>query len=226
MAQAAVLIGSYIVGAAVTMAVQLPVICKKCGEAFLPIRDGILIGGNHDGSPSNIVMTGNAGPDCPYCGGPTFYPDGAFTILQDAVSVLLAPGHTEDELKKLADILRQQKAAGANAPPLSQAIEKELPAFKRIGEILEKHPFMKRMLEELVVIAVGVILESHLTATNVTNNYQTIVNQSVNIYLSQLNTPKAAQPKEPTRVAPKQGRNEKCACGSGKKFKRCCGEIK
>ncbi|MBX2836517.1 MAG: YchJ family protein [Gammaproteobacteria bacterium] len=27
------------------------------------------------------------------------------------------------------------------------------------------------------------------------------------------------------RQAPKQGRNEPCACGSGKKFKKCCGSA-
>jgi uncharacterized protein YecA (UPF0149 family) len=29
----------------------------------------------------------------------------------------------------------------------------------------------------------------------------------------------------PVRVGPKIGRNEPCPCGSGKKFKRCCGGI-
>ncbi len=28
---------------------------------------------------------------------------------------------------------------------------------------------------------------------------------------------------EPVKLVPKQGRNEPCACGSGKKFKKCCG---
>lgn len=28
---------------------------------------------------------------------------------------------------------------------------------------------------------------------------------------------------EPPKLIPKQGRNEPCACGSGKKFKKCCG---
>jgi uncharacterized protein YecA (UPF0149 family) len=27
------------------------------------------------------------------------------------------------------------------------------------------------------------------------------------------------------RIAPKVGRNELCPCGSGKKFKHCCGKI-
>ncbi len=29
---------------------------------------------------------------------------------------------------------------------------------------------------------------------------------------------------KPVHVIPRQGRNEKCACGSGKKFKHCCGK--
>lgn len=29
---------------------------------------------------------------------------------------------------------------------------------------------------------------------------------------------------DPLRLPPKIGRNEKCPCGSGKKFKKCCGE--
>jgi len=28
-----------------------------------------------------------------------------------------------------------------------------------------------------------------------------------------------------TREAPKQGRNDPCACGSGRKFKKCCGQA-
>ncbi len=36
----------------------------------------------------------------------------------------------------------------------------------------------------------------------------------------------AAKPVEPvTREAPKVGRNEPCPCGSGKKYKRCCGKL-
>ena len=27
------------------------------------------------------------------------------------------------------------------------------------------------------------------------------------------------------RTVPTQGRNERCACGSGKKYKRCCGGV-
>jgi uncharacterized protein YecA (UPF0149 family) len=27
------------------------------------------------------------------------------------------------------------------------------------------------------------------------------------------------------RIAPKVGRNEPCPCGSGKKFKQCCGRV-
>ena len=36
--------------------------------------------------------------------------------------------------------------------------------------------------------------------------------------------PNAERPKsKPIRVGPKVGPNEKCPCGSGKKYKKCCG---
>ncbi len=32
-----------------------------------------------------------------------------------------------------------------------------------------------------------------------------------------------SQAPQPVRSAPKLGRNEPCPCGSGKKYKKCCG---
>jgi uncharacterized protein YecA (UPF0149 family) len=32
-----------------------------------------------------------------------------------------------------------------------------------------------------------------------------------------------ASPSEPYRAGPRIGRNQQCPCGSGKKFKKCCG---
>jgi hypothetical protein len=37
------------------------------------------------------------------------------------------------------------------------------------------------------------------------------------------NAPESAVAPEPYRASPKVGRNEPCPCGSGKKFKKCCG---
>jgi preprotein translocase subunit SecA len=36
-------------------------------------------------------------------------------------------------------------------------------------------------------------------------------------------TPKAAPKSAPSRTGPKVGRNDPCPCGSGKKYKNCCG---
>jgi len=35
---------------------------------------------------------------------------------------------------------------------------------------------------------------------------------------------KVLPPKQVVRTAPKAGRNDPCPCGSGKKFKKCCGQ--
>jgi preprotein translocase subunit SecA len=34
----------------------------------------------------------------------------------------------------------------------------------------------------------------------------------------------AMEKARPVRAAPKVGRNDPCPCGSGKKFKHCCGK--
>ena len=33
-------------------------------------------------------------------------------------------------------------------------------------------------------------------------------------------------PKKPAKAAPRIGRNDLCPCGSGKKYKKCCGQDK
>ena len=35
----------------------------------------------------------------------------------------------------------------------------------------------------------------------------------------------AEQPKKPAKTAAKVGRNDPCPCGSGKKYKNCCGKA-
>jgi SWIM/SEC-C metal-binding protein len=36
---------------------------------------------------------------------------------------------------------------------------------------------------------------------------------------------RALEPPEPVKALPKVGRNEQCPCGSGTKFKKCCGRL-
>ena len=44
--------------------------------------------------------------------------------------------------------------------------------------------------------------------------------------LNLLTKKQLAQPyAQPVRTEPKIGRNEPCACGSGKKYKQCCGKV-
>jgi preprotein translocase subunit SecA len=38
-----------------------------------------------------------------------------------------------------------------------------------------------------------------------------------------MDTPKSSQSETVRRETPKVGRNDPCPCGSGKKYKRCCG---
>ncbi len=43
--------------------------------------------------------------------------------------------------------------------------------------------------------------------------------------LSDLAPAESMRPSEPLRRSAKVGRNDPCPCGSGKKFKKCCGKA-
>jgi preprotein translocase subunit SecA len=47
--------------------------------------------------------------------------------------------------------------------------------------------------------------------------------QQAELILSGADDGSAAAPKTVVRAGEKVGRNEPCPCGSGKKYKRCCG---
>jgi preprotein translocase subunit SecA len=42
---------------------------------------------------------------------------------------------------------------------------------------------------------------------------------------SQASVPKAGKNEPIKRSTPKVGRNDPCPCGSGKKYKNCCGQV-
>jgi hypothetical protein len=174
-------------------------------------------------------------------------PDGTYKVLGDAVTAMLAPGWSADNLEKLAQLLRQQITTGASASALAAQIQHQIPAFTRLSEVLERHPAVTNVLVGLLSIAVTLILNAYRPSdatnnvtnnntNNVTLNQQHIVEQAITQYMAQL--PKAApyceehhthhhaaHQQRPARAAAKQGRNERCACNSGKKYKHCCGSL-
>jgi hypothetical protein len=184
----------------------VPAFCDTCGTAF---SSGFSIE-NSRGS-----FTGCRSGPCPKCGGMGHVLDGVFNFVGDTIEILSAPERTVVELRRLAALLLE--ATERRAPPeeVVKTIQAELPWFHRLADLLptnrgELYGFLA------LVLAAAQLTSSPSSTTNNITVHQVVERACP----SQQQAPVPAQ-----RNVKKQGRNEQCACGSGKKHKKCCGNA-
>ena len=187
---------------------QIPAFCDSCGAVF---ASGYVVENS-----TNIQFSGcKAGP-CPACGGTGHVPDGVFNVIGATIEVLSAPQRTIQELGRLAEIIREARAKQQSREQVAQRVKKEVPAFSGVLELLphnrgELYGFLA------VILAAIPLLRGCAPQDRPNVTITQIVNQVYNV------TPPA---NKPTLAPPKVGRNDPCPCGSGKKFKQCCGKPK
>lgn len=192
----------------------VPAFCDTCGTAF---NSGILVENS-----MNISFAGNMSGPCPSCGGMGHVPDGVFNFIGNTIEILSAPGRTVSELLGFAEILKDARARGESKEQVVTRIEKSFPSLSYLAKLL---PTTKSELYGFlgVIIAVAALC----TRSPDKPPSQTFVN--VTQVIQQITTTPPQQQREKHRQATsvkKQGRNEPCQCGSGKKFKKCCGTLK
>jgi SWIM/SEC-C metal-binding protein len=83
----------------------------------------------------------------------------------------------------------------------------------RIGT--EKHPAFARVQTEERLEQVAALCHEH--------NIQFVIELAPGKSEDITDIERALSPPIPATSAPKTGRNDPCPCGSGKKFKKCCG---
>ena len=148
-------------------------------------------------------------------------PEGVFNFIGNTIEILSAPNRTVNELQQLAALIKRAEARRAAPEEVAEQIRAELPSFRQIADLLptnrgELYGFLA------LVLAAAQLLSSPTGTTN---------NITVNQVVEQACPPAAAAHQGASRRATvsalpnKQGRNEPCACGSGKKYKRCCGNA-
>jgi len=152
-------------------------------------------------------------------------PDGVFNFVGNTIEILSAPKRTVDELSRLAKILREAQEKKQSPEEVAQTIRKELPELSGLADLLPKTRAELYAFLALIVAVVALLSQSgggESKSTNIT------VNQTINQVF--VETERVAKPPEkaaqsPYKAALKVGRNDPCPCGSGKKFKRCCGRA-
>lgn len=191
---------------------SIPAFCDSCGTPFPS-------GFNFENS-FNISLSGNKSEPCPNCGGIGHIPNGVFNFIGSTIEILSAPQRTIGELTRLAKILREAKTKQQSTAQVSAQIKQDLPGLSLLAELLPENRGELYGFLALVLAAIQLLSQSPQPAQNITINVSQVVEQTLES--AKTATPQPHLPQRSRKV----GRNEHCPCGSGQKYKKCCGKLK
>ncbi|MBI3880150.1 MAG: SEC-C domain-containing protein [Verrucomicrobia bacterium] len=195
---------------------KIPVVCQRCGEFFVAAH---LIGGNARVTFTDVGM----GP-CPKCGGMGKVPDGSYEFIDNSIRLLSGPGITIGHLKKLAAIVLRAKQTNAVAETVRSDVKKDLPELSHLAEALPKTRAELYAFLSLLVALIALLLKAEKSEPKQSVTAEQVIN-SVVIQNSSGGTVNLNSGKSGKKSGVKIGRNDSCPCGSGKKFKHCCGKT-
>lgn len=188
--------------------VNIPAFCDICGAAF---PSGFAFE-----NCRNIHLQGNKSGPCPRCGGMGSVIDGVFDIAGDVIKILAAPKRTIESLQKLSELLKEAAVKKQSAEDISSKIEKELPEYSSIAKYIPKNA--TELVAWLTLILVAIQTINNL-GKDEAPDINIILNQSVEQSVEQKNYYPFVIPETPP------SRNSPCPCGSGKRYKHCCGKA-
>ena len=189
---------------------SVPAFCDTCSTVF---NSGIFVENS-----TNISFAGNRSGPCPNCGGMGHVPDGVFNFIGNTIEILSAPERTISELTRLAQILREAKANSETKEQVATRIEKEIPALSKLAKLLPENRVELYGFLALVLTAAQFFTPP--SQPPITINVGQVIQMSI------VETPISSVPERRLAGAKKPGRNDPCTCGSGAKYKKCCGPLK
>lgn len=186
----------------------------RCGAIF-EARN--LVGG--PGSATIHMTNSRVGP-CPACGSSGQIPDGVYQYANNAVSLLTGPETSVQVLRQVHEILKRAR----NARTVKQEILKEVEAVStKAAEAIRNAPEQSNYSQWIGVLIALVALAIQVHTSYFKGND---VEKQFREHLLEDNKELREQAKKlipHKREKPKIQRNDSCPCGSGKKFKKCCG---
>lgn len=194
---------------------QLPAFCDSCGTAF---PSGFAIGGG-----GTATFIGNKSGPCPACGSMGSVPDGVFSAAGNIIRLLSGPQKTIEQLQRLASVISEARTTVSEPNKAVERIKQEAPELSSIVDVLPKtrmelYAFLTILLMAIAtVIAAAAQYKDHSPSEV---EVQKMIEETIERSFRERGEAKKQQPH---RAAPKPGRNDPCPCGSGKKYKKCCG---
>ena len=190
---------------------DVPAFCGSCGAVF---PSGIVVE-----KSANAAFAGDPSNLCSVCGSTGHIPDGLLGFVENSIEVLAAPERTNAELSRLAEILYTEKAEKQSRIHLADTIRTELPTISALADVLVATQSQLDGFIALIAAVIDLRLKEDSSDTTVVS-----VNDVVNRVFSE--TDRSAQFQQHLRGGPNRvPRNDPCTCGSGKKYKQCCGKL-
>jgi uncharacterized protein YecA (UPF0149 family) len=184
----------------------VPAICDTCGSIF---PSGIFV----ENSLSITFRDCHAGP-CPKCGQVGHLVEGTFNFVGETIEVVRASFKTQSELIRLKKFIQKIKQ---EAPKVEEAIREIQDNYPQLSKPISLLPKTTSELYAFLGLLIALLTYIQIQWRKVEPSSTFINNVYNNFYAAAPSLPEAVPSK--TKI----GRNEKCPCGSGKKFKRCCG---
>jgi Predicted metal-binding protein related to the C-terminal domain of SecA len=190
--------------------IDLPVFCNSCGAIF----------------PSGIVVENltdkidDISGSCPLCGEFGQVPSAIFNFIGHTIKLLTGPDKTIDELNKLSVILHNYQDKESGIVEIREQIKQEVPKLTSIADLLPETRQNIYQFIQIILFIITIIITLTLEGQQRPITAEIIVAQ-----LYKHLTPSNNSPNDKNNLNFKVGRNELCTCGSGKKYKKCCGQV-
>jgi uncharacterized protein YecA (UPF0149 family) len=187
----------------------LPAFCDQCGSVFSS-------GFSFENS-RNITMSGCTSGSCPHCNGTLRVPDGVYDITGSVIKLVKGTLKTVEQFKHLTVILSNAQRLNQSKEQIDETIKKEVPELNSLASVLPKTRMELYAFITVILMALTFIIANMESNEELDINLDELIEQSIKKAISQ---PK--EPPSPVESKKKQGRNDACNCGSGKKYKKCC----
>lgn len=189
---------------------QAPSFCDTCAAVF---RSQSPVEGE-----SFDALAGRTTGACPVCGGTGHIADDAVDFVGRAIAMLFVEDISESELARVGAILTEACGKRLSVDEIVAKIGNEAPAAARVSELLAG---FSSNLYSFVTLTVGVI-SLVLKRRRDGDDAGITVEQTIDHVIDGTGGVAAS-------LGPifERGirRNDRCLCGSGKKYKHCCGAL-
>jgi len=170
-------------------------------------------------------MVGGIDGPCPKCGGTGTIPDGIYEAAGDVIRVLASSQKTIDQLQKIASTINRARNNLSEPENAVETIKREAPELSSIADVLPRTRNELILYLQIIFAAIQIVISAaalYMDRPPSEADIQRMINETFERAFPEHGE---TNKQKPYRAAPKPGRNDPCSCGSGKKYKKCCGRL-